>query len=472
MKKKLYITVILAFAITIGIVACGKRDDSGHAEDTDKPVNKNLETITFAESKENIPNPERGLYTYKEFITGETSTLTANEVRTYRKDQSITLFYTIYYMPDFRNKPISDDYLQRIRANMQALRDGGGKAVLRFSYTKSENDKPWDAPWEITKNHIEQLTPIFQEYMDVISFLQAGFIGVWGEWYYTDNYIFEPKENEYAPRKQVLDALLKALPKERMVCIRYPKAKINILGITHADSITIAEAYNYSDRSRIAGHNDCFLADDDDTGTFNKNMSHRKYWENESRYYAMGGETCAPSSYAECTNAMINFRKYHWSYLNIDYRTEVIEDWKLNGCFDEIQRLLGYRIVLSKVEYEPETTKGNTHEMTLTLKNIGWAAPYNPRNVEIVMISTDGKQKKVFKLDEDPRFWFTDKEIKLDVKVELPSDMQSGKYNVCLNLPDPTETLYSKPEFSIQCANNGVWDSSTGYNKLYELKVK
>jgi hypothetical protein len=472
MKKKLCIAITLIFIITLGVMACGKNDESDPAKTPEQPVDKMTSVKVFTESIKNIPNPERGLYTYKEFITGETSTLTINEIKSYRENQSITLFYTVYYMPDFRDKPISNDYLERIKANMQALRDGGGKAILRFSYTKNENDRPWDAPWSITKGHIEQLTPIFQEYMDVISLLQAGFIGLWGEWYYTDNYIFEPGENDYGPRKQVLDALLKSLPKERMICIRYPKAKINILGITHSDSITIAEAFNYSDRSRIAGHNDCFLADEDNTGTFGGNLNHRKYWENESKYYAMGGETCALSSYAECANAIDNFRKYHWSYLNIDYRTEVLNDWKLNGCFEEIQRLLGYRLVLQKVEYETEATIGEVYEMTLTLKNTGWVSPYNPRNVEIVMISANGSQKEVFKLDEDPRFWFTDNEIKLNAKIKLPSKMKKGAYIVYLNLPDPTEALYSKPEFSIQCANTEVWEQQTGYNKLYKLDVR
>lgn len=480
MKKKLYITATLIVSLLMGLNACSDKDKfmmppGPVPEEPEKPVdpgNEDVKTITFTQSMDIIPNPERGLYTYKEFITGQTSTLTVDQIKSYRESQNITLFYTIYYMPEFRDKPISDEYLQRIKTNMQALRDGGGKAILRFSYTKSESDKPWDAPWSITKNHIEQLTPILQEYVDVISVLQAGFVGVWGEWYYTDNYIYQPGDNEYGPRKEVLDALLKALPKERMIAVRYPKAKIQILGATHADSITIAEAYNYSDRSRIAGHNDCFLADQDDRGTFGGNRNYRKYWENESKYYSMGGETCAPSSYAECSNAIVDFRKYHWTYLNIDYRTEVLNDWMLNGCFDEIQRLLGYRIVLQKVEYETEATKGGAHEMTLTLKNVGWASPHNPRNVEIVITSIDGLKKEVFKLDEDPRFWFTDEEIELKAKINIPSGMESGTYNVYLNLSDPTDALKDKPDFSIQCANTGVWESTTGYNKLYELKVK
>lgn len=482
MKKKLYITAVLIVSMLIGVNACSDKDKfmmppgpvPEEPEEPEKPDpgDDKVKTITFTESMDNIPNPERGFYTYKEFNTGQTSTLTADLIRTYREEQSITLFYTIYYMPEFRDKPISDDYLQRIKTNMQALRDGGGKAILRFSYTKSEEDKPWDAPWSITKGHIEQLAPIFQEYVDVISVFQAGFVGVWGEWYYTDNYIFQPADDEYGPRKEVLDALLKAVPKERMIAVRYPKAKIQILGITHADSITISEAFNYSDRARISGHNDCFLADQDDRGTYGGNRNYRKYWENESKYYSMGGETCAPSTYAECENAMIDFRKYHWSYINIDYRSEVLNDWRLNGCMDQIQRSLGYRIVLQKVVYETEASKGGPHEMTLTLKNTGWASPYNPRKAEIVLTSVDGLKKEIIELDEDPRLWFSDQEIKLNVKINIPTTMESGTYNVYLNLPDPTEALYNKPDFSIQCANTGVWESSTGYNKLYELTVK
>ncbi len=482
MRKRLYITAALIVSILIGVSACSDEDkfmmppgpipEEPEEPEKPEPGDETVKTITFTESMENMPNPERGLYTYRHFITGETTTLTADEIKKLREEQSITLVYTTYYMKDFRDKPISDAYLNRIKANMQALRDGGGKAVLRFSYTNSESEKPWDAPWSITENHIEQLTPILQEYVDVICVLQAGFVGVWGEWYYTDNYIYQPGDDEYGPRKEVLDALLKALPKERMIAVRYPKAKIHIFGGTHTDSITIADAFNYSDRARVAGHNDCFLADQDDRGTFGGNRNYRTFWENESKYYSMGGETCAMSSYSECENAIENFRKYHWSYLNIDYRTEVLNDWRVNGCFDQIQRQLGYRIVLQEVKYKTEVTKGSTHEMTLTLKNIGWASPYNPRNVEIIMTSVDGLRKDVFKLDEDPRFWFTDKEIKLDLKINIPSGMESGTYNVYLNLPDPTEVLKDKPEFSIQCANTGVWDNSTGYNKLYELVVK
>jgi pimeloyl-ACP methyl ester carboxylesterase len=36
-------------------------------------------------------------------------------------------------------------------------------------------------------SHLDQLQPILTDNYDVIAFVQAGFIGSWGEWYYTTN---------------------------------------------------------------------------------------------------------------------------------------------------------------------------------------------------------------------------------------------------------------------------------------------
>ena len=38
--------------------------------------------------------------------------------------------------------------------------------------------------------------------------------------------------------------------------------------------------------------------------------------------------------------------------------------------------------------------------------------------------------------------------------------------DIYLNLPDPMETLRDNPDYSIQLANEGVWEAETGYNSL------
>lgn len=63
----------------------------------------------------------------------------------------------------------------------------------------------------------------------LIAVMQAGFIGVWGEWYYTAHYGNEGvvTEEDWARRRQVVSQLLQALPVSRW---DLSKTLIQILG--------------------------------------------------------------------------------------------------------------------------------------------------------------------------------------------------------------------------------------------------
>lgn len=68
-------------------------------------------------------------------------------------------------------------------------------------------------------------------------------------------------------------------------------------------------------------------------------------------------------------------------------------------------------------------------------------------------------------LTEDSRFWFANKTSIVNRTIRIPADA-SGECTLYLNLPDPKPTLHDKPDFSIRLANDDVWDSNTGYNKV------
>lgn len=465
MNMKQMCSLILSFLL---FFACSCSDDSNDNNQDEQYVEK-----YYIESGEVIMNPERGFYTYREFVSGRAAPLTTESVRKIY-NEGYSLIYTVYYMPDFVDKLISDDYLQVVKTNMEALRAGGCKSVLRFAYSYDQNSAVFDAPWDLTKKHIEQLKPILQEYVDVIYVLQAGFVGAWGEWYYTDNYNFQPEtEEDYLPRKNVLDALLDALPQERMVAIRTPGAKIKSYGLSIADTVTVATAFNGSKMSRLGGHNDCFLADNDDRGTYNgANRDYKRFWQYETRYLSMGGETCQPSTYAECFNALEEFQRYHWSYINMDYHQGVINNWIVDGCMNEIKKRLGYRLVLTSGQYTSQVGTGDAFEMNLTFKNMGWASPVNPRDVEVIFISkSDNAKKYKATVNTDPRLWYPQEEQQVSAKFGIPVDMAHGEYDMYLNFPDPKSTLSGNPQFSIRLANVNMWDSTTGYNKIHTITV-
>ena len=444
---------------------------SNYEENMSEPSYDGLNHLSFTESDEIFPNPERGFYKHYDFTSAKTSPLSATTLAADRLN-GITLCYTGHYLSDYMNSEISEEFLNLVRKNMQALREGGAKCVLRFAYSRDASDSKkskWDASPEIVQLHIQNLKPIIQEYSDVILCWQAGFVGVWGEWYYTNNFVFAPDTpEEHTLRRQVIDAMLDALPQERTVGLRTPMFKRMMYAQSYTDTLTAKTAYSGSDLSRLCCFNDCFGASKDDVGTFDGSDT-RKYWLGDSRYVLMGGETCGISDYCTCKNSLKDMEDYHWTYLNSGYHGSVLDRWESDGCMNEVKRRLGYRLSLADAYYS-KPAAGKDFEIALRIKNSGFAAPMNPRAVELVLLDSNGK-KTVYELkDVDPRFWFANKTAVVKQTIKLPADA-SGDCTLYLNLPDPKPTLHDNPDFSIRLANEGIWNKKNGYNKVLEFTL-
>ena len=459
--------------------------DTENNETTVPDENEAYKGLTHAEFVENdliFPNPERGLYGATEFHSGSYTPLKANQI-TFNRKYGRTIAYLGYFMPDFIESDISEEYLELIRINMQTLRETGAKCILRFAYsnwepTEHKGETPpedfvaRDASLEWVLRHIEQVKPILEEYSDVIMVYQAGYVGVWGEWYYTDNFESGPKTPEdHVLRKQVTDAMLAALPKDRQIALRTPMFTKNMytVGNTYADTLTVQTAYNGSDRSRLSCFNDCFGADKTDRGTFGGNES-RQMWMNDSRYVFMGGETCGTSEYCKCERTLQDMKDYHWTYLNNGYHQSVLGRWRKDGCMDEIERRLGYRLSLTDVFTSPEAAAGNDFRVVMRILNSGFSAPINPRGVELVLVDGNGNKTVYAQDDVDPRYWFAGEKQVLDKTIKLPAEA-TGKCTLYLNLPDPKPAIHDNPLFSIRLANDEVWDETTGYNKIAEFTL-
>jgi len=186
----------------------------------------------------------------------------------------------------------------------------------------------------------------------------------------------------------------------------------------------------------------------------------------------MGGETCGLSDYSTCANVLAQMENFHWSYLNDGYHGGVLNSWKQDGCMDEIAKRLGYRLVLTEGQFTAKPTAGDNFKAVFTVKNVGFAAPANPRNVELVLVSkSDPEKKYVVPIDSDPRFWFAGGEYSLSVEYSLPLEMKGDGYTIYLNLPDPEPTLVNNAHFSIQLANKDLWDAESGYNRVHSINL-
>ena len=224
------------------------------------------DTILFTESNEIFANPERGVYAQSYYTSADLSSHANVAVINYNRNSvaKMTLYLHSYYLTDYMESDIPQEFLDRFEKNMNALREGGAKAVLRFSYKSSMDtkDTPWNATPEWIHKHIDQIAPYLQKHADVIACVQCGWLGSWGEWYYVSYYRMNPsKDEDFEPRWEVLEHMLRAVPESRQVALRTPMFKMRYLkmrGDSTSSPITATEAHNGSFKSRICAHNDCF----------------------------------------------------------------------------------------------------------------------------------------------------------------------------------------------------------------------
>ncbi|MCB0497081.1 MAG: DUF4832 domain-containing protein [Cyclobacteriaceae bacterium] len=424
-------------------------------------------TINYDPDLSNIPNPERGFYHHTETHSNNYTFLNSETLASYRND-GITLILRVFYLEAFKEGAISNTYLENMQKDFLEARKAGVKVVVRFAYTSKSTAPYGDAPLDIVLQHISQLQPVLRSNSDVIALFQAGFIGAWGEWYYTDyfsNIVGSPNAEDWINRRALVNAFLEAVPENRMIQVRTPKIKMSLL--EDETPIAEADAYNGTAKARLAHHNDCFVASETDYGTYVDIPTEKAYLEAETKYLVMGGETCnLADPYSYCPNAVSELERFHWSFLNIDYNQTVLNVWKEDACFEEVQLNLGYRYRLVDATVTSEARPGDKFSVNVNLVNDGWSNVYNERKFEFVLINNTTNKEYYFETSEDPRLWSIDNSNAVNLTVGIPGDIEPGDYSVFINLPDPEPSLYGNPNYSIRLANTDMWNSQHGYNDL------
>ena len=471
-----------------------------------------------------FPNPERGLAPcidppWPSSITWDlkscdgynwtawTAPLNTDSLNAWR-NRGFSVVMIRYHIAEFRNTELSGPFLDRLNADFETARKTGFKIIPRFVYNWPMGGP--DAPLDNVLKHIGQLKPVFKQNVDVTCFVDFGFIGCWGEQHHSCNGLVDgmltPNNNSW----QILDSLFAAVPSERMITLRYPFWKFRYFG-SNDDKPTIPvneiEAYTGIKKARWAHHDDCLVCGEWNVGTWNTSRNNAQeiinFLSEDNRFVFQGGEPGDPGTddtptdddkdgyvfpnHTSCERMRWILEKEHWSILNASYgenfQNGAYSDWRKNGCMDEIARKLGYRFRLTEAQIPETAQPGSLFKMSFTIHNDGWASPHNPRGLAIVL-----RNKKTGRLNQivitdgnnippdhanDPRFWDGGKSITVNVTVKLPTDLESGDYEVLLNLPDPYPSLNNRPEYSIRLANKDSWDEVTGYNSmLCKITVK
>jgi len=394
--------------------------------------------VRYAASDDDVPNPERGLCKFVDLV---------NAKGLHRlRPAGMTLGFALVSLADYRDRPIDPVFLAKMEGGFAAARASGVKIVLRFAYAMKEGEP--DAPVKTILGHIAQLKPALGRNADVLAVVQAGFVGTWGEWHSSTHGL----DRDPAARREILRALLEAVPASRMVMVRRPRFK------REAGPELAA---------RLGHHNDAFFGSETDLGTYEKPVEKAKDWlAQDAAGVVVGGETTPDPHLPDGAAFVRELARMRWSFLHLRYDEDVRAAWEKGGHLDRIRKGLGYRLALVEASFPDSVRPGGVLPLTVKLRNEGFAAIYNPRPL-FVILSRGDRRLSARLASVDPRRWQPGAS-EFSVKLAVPSNLPSGPWRLSLWLPDEAEALRGRPEYAIRLANAGVWDAATGQNVLTE----
>lgn len=413
---------------------------------------------TYTPSDEIIFNPERGFYKFGPTVNSTNYSLL--------RSQDYSLCYGNILLDQFRSSDISASRLNEIKSAFSRMRIAGIKCFVRITYNNDADGQ--DASLEWMQKHLTQLQPIFEENADVIAWFQAGMIGAWGEWHSSSN------NHHHLNPLPVWNLLVEYLPADKCIAVRTPRF-VNMLEGMDSDPLTDQEAFNGTARARIAHHNDCWLSNLSDWGTYPNaavREAEKDQIANQSRFTPWGGETCYDDNnpdYPNCDRGVAEAQRFHATYLNTGWNPITIGKLQDGGCWlGQFAKKLGYRFELIQATLPEVITRNKEFEVEIRLKNVGWAPPFNERPVFLVMFA-DGETIAEYPLSEnaDPRRWLPESgDITISAVLQAAETIDADKVSFALWLCDLYPDNRSNPDFSIRMANENVWDAAKGYNVL------
>lgn len=434
--------------------------------------------IPFTESADEFRNPERGFNNANTFYCGG---IPYNLYGDALSNDMNSLVFLLFYLDNYKNADIPSDVLTKIGNVFAQMRDLGKKAIVRFAYTDYKDYK--DAPVDRVESHLAQLKPVLQANEDVIYVVQAGFIGICGEWHADLNknsyFYFDWKgadkvdTGQFEDYARVVDALLDAVPKSRQVALRtwyYKRFYFYTRGVTSGGGVwNPISAWETTENSRLSFHNDGFASYEHEGGSFTGQLD-RDMCVSQSAYMAVGGEPYSKNSYTmdgyfenRMDRVMETVTNQHISYLR-DFELSGMNalDWMDADQKDDLCKALGYRLWLSDVKlYVNGQDAGTPMTIQITLNNSGSAPVINKRPMKLVLLR-DGVPPTVLVenlgevRDVPPGGSRT-----FTRTFTIPACGIQGNDKLALWLPDASSSIADRAAYAIRLANDGIeWETS------------
>lgn len=453
---------IAALIILLILTYAHPSDGGGFAED----VRQNL---NYAESTENINNPDQGFYrpVYVRVTdggAGYNKGIISASTQLYHLRIDISAFSGA--VNGVADKPLSESAVSGLEELLSFLNQNEKSAVVRFAYDPFYGgEKNKESELQTMLNHIKQVCPVLNRFQTAITAIEAGMIGPWGE-------MHSSSIADAAHITPVLETFL-SNTEDIPVLARTPKMIYDYLGIT----VNQIENYAVSstDKAYCLGiYNDGYLGSQTDVGTYTNREKEVEFLSKQTAHLPYGGEVVVPdSSLHDIDKCLPEMFKMHLSYLNIEWNNKVIEKWKntnyTSACgnenlyfgktaFNYIENRMGYRFVLTESLFN---CSGNQLKISLTIKNVGFGNLNKQKQTKLLFVNEDGEVALTRQAEN-----FTGCS---NVNYETDLTLKNGKYAVYLCIYGGESE--GKPHYALQFANNQIWNDALKANKIGEIEI-
>jgi hypothetical protein len=403
-------------------------------------------TVTFRPLQQDVVNPERGFYRFLKYFHEFTDADLAVQ-----RQEGVSLVFAPIRLDEFRDRDLTPEFLTDLEQQFVKVQRAGLKVIFRVAYNYPDGEFDYleakDASLAQVKRHISQLAPVLEKNRDLIAVMQTGFIGAWGEGHTSSNELDTPEN-----KRAVIAELLAKLPTSLQIQWRYP-----------------SDLFEWQDTKlegveRVGLHNDCFMSSPTDVGTYDDDPGKRAIQRaraaatSKNTFYVV--ETCAAQPKQvrkDCKSILREGREFHVTSINREYNLAFIKSWRANGCYDEIERSLGYRLRLVSASYD-----NDSGSFAITIMNDGWAKPMSSRALQVAWRDATGLEFTGALLIDVSADFAANKSI--IVRGELAPAAQE----VCISAPDASPRLAVDPRYSIRFANaddkakGQMWDAEQG----------
>ena len=373
--------------------------------------------------------------------------------------------------------PFTQNMLDALDGTLKNVKKNGGSVIIRFAYDDFEGIGDLEPSMDMMLMHISQLKSVFEENADVITYVELGLFGPWGEMHTSEMCTTENVS-------VVLDAMLEAVPEEITIGVRTPRYYAKWANIDRKE-LDLDITKEGTPAYRVGLYNDGYLGSESDLGTFSNRKIEIAWLSNQACHTFYGGEVVANRAEGEPLNTVAFMSKEafetHTTYLNLYWNNTVIDNWKEEiyqgddtryqgqSGFTYVINHLGYRYVLRQCQIEQEVYRGQSFNMNLKLENVGFANLINNKKVSVLLKGKNSTYEIL--TDIDAKQWNSTEITNVQKQIMLPADIELGEYEIYLRISKYGDFVSDNNYQCIQFANDGIWNNELGANKIGSIHV-